>query len=265
MNARVERKIQDLEISNSSLMAINRSLEKEVRRQKKELRQFRRLSRAGRLSNMSMVNLNDDYDVNADLGDSPLPAVSEGEEEEASSEEEDEEEENDELSTDSSSGEEGDSKKLAKDSKRLQIDLSKHRDILVDSQRMNQSLKKCMTWTEDLIREGKKALEYKVNVSDVKLGGRILEPIHVDGDEEHYEADHSLLSTWSATHTPILEGQTGILDGGRKSWQSEEADSGIEVDSSRDSRLPEEGLEGLHDMISDLTHFADEGAEPGIS
>lgn len=267
MNARVERKIQDLEISNSSLMAINRSLEREVRRQKKELRQFRRLSRAGRLSGMSMVNLNENYDIDDESGDSPLPAVSEGEEEEAASseEEEEEEEENDELSTDSSSGEEGDSKKLAKDSKRLQIDLSKHRDILVDSQKMNQSLKRCMTWTEDLIREGKKALEYKVNVSDVKLGGRILEPIHADEDEEHYEADHSLLSTWSATPTPILEGQTGILDGGRKSWQSEEADSGIEVDSSRGSRLPEEGLEGLQEMISDLAVSNDERAEPGVS
>lgn len=268
MNARVERKIQDLEISNSSLMAINRSLEKEVRRQKKELRQFRRLSRAGRLSGMSMVNLNENYDIDADSSDSPLPAVSEGEEEEeaaSSEEEEEEEEENDELSTDSSSGEEGDSKKLAKDSKRLQIDLSKHRDILVDSQKMNQSLKRCMTWTEDLIREGKKALEYKVNVSDVKLGGRILEPIHADEDEEHYEADHSLLSTWSATPTPTLEGQTGILDGGRKSWQSEEADSGIEVDSSRGSRSPEEGLEGLQEMISDLAVSNEERAEPGVS
>ncbi|KAE9973775.1 hypothetical protein EG327_008989 [Venturia inaequalis] len=270
-NARVERKIQDLEISNSSLMAINRSLEKEVRRQKKELRQFRRLSRAGRLSDMSMVNLNENYDIVAESGISPLPAVSEGEEEEASSEEEeededeDEEEENDELSTDSSSGEEGDSKKLAKDSKRLQIDLSKHRDILVDSQKMNQSLKRCMTWTEDLIREGKKALEYKVNVSDVKLGGRILEPIHADEDEEHYEADHSLLSTWSATPTPILEGQTGILDGGRKSWQSEAADSGIEVDRSSGSRLPGEGLEGLHDTISELTASSDECPEMGVS
>lgn len=246
-------------------MAINRSLEKEVRRQKKELRQFRRLSRAGRFSGMSTVNLDENYDIVAEPGD-PLPAVSEGEEEEASSEEEEEEEdENDELSTDSSSGDEGDGKKLAKDSKRLQIDLSKHRDILVDSQKMNQSLKRCMTWTEDLIREGKKALEYKVNVSDVKLGGRILEPIHAEEDEEHYEADHSLLSTWSATPTPILEDQTGILDGGRQSWQSEEADSGIEVDSSRGSQLPEEDLEGLHDMISDSTVFAEERDEPGVS
>jgi len=153
---------------------------------------------------------------------------------------------------------------LAKDSKRLQIDLSKHRDLLVDSQKMNQSLKRCMAWTEDLILEGKRALEYKVNVSDVKLGGRVLDPVHAE-EEEHYEADHSLLSTWSATATPILEGQTGILDGGRKSWQSEEADSGIEIDSARGSRLPEEGLEGLHDLIADLAASENQRAEPGVS
>jgi len=39
--------VLDLEISNSSLLAINRSLEKEIRKQKAELRRFRRMSRAG--------------------------------------------------------------------------------------------------------------------------------------------------------------------------------------------------------------------------
>jgi hypothetical protein len=266
MNARVERKIQDLEISNSSLMAINRSLEKEVRRQKKELRHFRRLSRAGRLSGISVgTDLTEDYDEDADPGTLPLPALSEEDEEELSSEDD---ADDDDVSTDSSSGAESDSKKLAKDSKRLQIDLSKHRDLLIDSQKMNQSLKRCMAWTEDLIREGKRALEYKVNVSDVKLGGRVLDPIHPeeeDDEEEHYEADHSLLSTWSATPTSILETQPGIRDIGRKSWQSEEADSGIELDSARESRLPEEGIEGLQDFISDLTVCGDKMGEAGVS
>lgn len=47
-DARRERKVLDLEISNSSLLAINSSLEREVRRQKAELKRFRRLSRAGK-------------------------------------------------------------------------------------------------------------------------------------------------------------------------------------------------------------------------
>jgi hypothetical protein len=62
-NARRERKVLDLEISNSSLLAINRQLEREVRRQKTEIRRFRRLSRAGRLtssgSTMTSATLDD--------------------------------------------------------------------------------------------------------------------------------------------------------------------------------------------------------------
>lgn len=49
-NARRERKVLDLEISNSSLLAINRTLEREMRKQTAELRRFRRLSCSGRLS-----------------------------------------------------------------------------------------------------------------------------------------------------------------------------------------------------------------------
>ena len=61
-----------------------------------------------------------------------------------------------------------------KDAKRLRLDLSKHREILVDSQKLNQSIKRCVGFTEELISQGKRALEYKVRVSDIKLGGRIL-------------------------------------------------------------------------------------------
>jgi hypothetical protein len=272
MNARVERKIQDLEISNSSLMAINRSLEKEVKRQNKELRRFRRLSRAGRLSGLSvtnsLVNDGDGYNEDAGLGSGPLSALSEEDEDDLASSDD----EGDDLSTNSSSSAESDSKKLAKDSKRLQIDLAKHRDLLVDSQKMNQSLKRCMAWTEDLIREGRRALEYKVNVSDVKLGGRVLDREVRAEEEEQYEADHSLLSTWTASPTPLpmLESGDGILGidmaFGRKSWQSEEADSGIELESARGSRLiTDEGLQDLQDLVSDLTVCGHERPEPAAS
>jgi len=63
-----------------------------------------------------------------------------------------------------------------REEKRLQLDLTKHQELLIDSQKMNQSLKRCLNWTEDLIKEGQKALAYKVRVSDVHLGGRVLAP-----------------------------------------------------------------------------------------
>ena len=86
-HARRERKIMDLEISNSSLMAINKSLEKEVRRQNRELRRFRRLSRAGRLSTAStMLSVGTaDDDFTGEL--SALDELTEDEEEESPSEE----------------------------------------------------------------------------------------------------------------------------------------------------------------------------------
>lgn len=65
-------------------------------------------------------------------------------------------------------------KQRAKDEKRLMLDLSRHRQLLIDSEKMSQSIRRCLGWTEDLIKEGQKALNYQVKVSDVQLGGRVL-------------------------------------------------------------------------------------------
>lgn len=77
---------------------------------------------------------------------------------------------------------EHDARLRAKDEKRLQLDLSKHRELLIDSQKLNQSLKRCLGWTEDLIKEGQKALDYHVRVSDLHVGGRVLTPDEVEPD-----------------------------------------------------------------------------------
>ncbi|RMY85946.1 hypothetical protein D0862_11052 [Hortaea werneckii] len=201
-DARRERKVLDLEISNSSLLAINASLEREVRRQKSELKRFRRLSRAGRLSTNPL-------DRSARFSaDGMLSTLGEEEEDEEEEEEEaafglpsgftddvddfsedteDEEDDDgrDEPSSPSSAQTRRDSARLAKDEKRLQRDLEKHKELLVQSQRMNQSLKRCMYATEEMMREGRKALEFSVKVEDVRLGGRILTG-HED-DEEGFE------------------------------------------------------------------------------
>ena len=81
-----------------------------------------------------------------------------------------------------------------RDEKRLRLDLSKHQQLLIDSQKMNQSIKRCLNWTDELINEGKKALAYQVKVSDVQVGGKVLVP-----DEEEDE------------------GGGGGIDGGRSS------------------------------------------------
>ena len=103
---------------------------------------------------------------------------------------------------------EHDARLRAKDEKRLQLDLSKHRELLVDSQRMNQSIKRCLGWTEDLIKECQKALDYRVRVSDFEVGGRVLTPDDVDVD---IEADSPLRSRRGLL-SPALEAEDPLAE-----------------------------------------------------
>lgn len=174
VNARTARKILDLEISNSSLLAINRTLERELRKQNAELRRYRRLSRSGRLSmtaslrsasggGLSMVSETDDG-VSEPSSFQSHDELSDSSGNESSAE--------DGTSSPSSSAD----RVRTSDEKRFLQDLAKHQELLADSQKINQSLKRCLGWTEELIREGKKALEYHVHVNDVEIGGRVLAP-----------------------------------------------------------------------------------------
>jgi len=112
---------------------------------------------------------------------------------------------------------ESDERHWIKDEKRLQLDLAKHQELLLDSQKMNQSIKRCLALTEDLTIEGRKALDYRVYVSDVELGGRVLEP---DELEDH-EVDPALLCQ------PSEE---------RMSTAWEEISKRLSLDSERDDR-----------------------------
>ena len=241
-NARRERKVLDLEISNSSLLAINRSLEKEVRKQKAELRRFRRMSRAGVFSADTDGSAPETSAIGVgNIGD--LSDMSEAEEEETPEEEEEDDPESSDSSFDDSALSpsaqlERDETHRSRDEKRLQLDLSKHREMLNDSQKMNQSLKKCLGWTEQLIKDGQKALEYKVHVSDVKVGGRVLVPEDDDNDVNEKRESRGLLSPWSPIHnaidaldSPFFPQQSRIID----------RDSGID-------------LEGLEHMEGDSDH-----------
>ncbi|KAK0611065.1 hypothetical protein B0T14DRAFT_440490 [Immersiella caudata] len=192
-SARRERKVQDLEITNASLEAINRTLERQLRKQTAELRRYRRLSRSGRLS-LNSVGSRIPSDATVDGGalaraGMGLDDLSE-EESEMEAQEEDAEDEDDDFSGSESSGDLNpstmklrDARHRQRDERRLQLDLSKHQQLLVDSQKINQSLKRCLGWTEELIKEGKRALEYKVRVSEVEIGGRVLAPEDIEARE----------------------------------------------------------------------------------
>lgn len=223
-NARRERKVQDLEITNASLEAINRTLERQLRKQTADLRRYRRLSRSGALSAASSRV------TSLALTEPPtdMSNVEEADEETDVREDEDVDSlyESDLSSIDSMSTEDGllpgakIEARRRQDEKRLQLDLTKHQEMLIDSQKMNQSLKRCLDFTEALIKEGHKALEYRVRVSDIKLGGRILAP--PDEDEED-AVSFTKEDTTTRTDDPRLE----------PPWprSSQDRDSGIELPS----------------------------------
>lgn len=189
-NARRDRKVQDLEITNTSLTAINRSLERRLRKQTAELRRYRRLTRAGRISLASTTSTAPRDSLASDIGTEGFD-LSDLNEKEPEEEPEETEEESELSETDSGSDSlnpealaERDARHREKDERRLKLDLTKHHEQLVDSQKINQSLKRCLNWTEELIGEGRKALAYQVRASDIKLGGRILAPEDDDDDDD---------------------------------------------------------------------------------
>lgn len=241
-SARRERKVQDLEITNASLEAINRTLERQLRKQTAEIRRFRRLSRSGRLSmNSAGSRAVSDSTVEggalarAGMG---LDDLSE-EESEINAEDEEMGDEEDDMSSSDTSGEDNpgvvalrDARHRHKDERRLQLDLSKHQQLLIDSQKINQSLKRCLGWTEELIKEGKRALEYQVRVSEVEIGGRVLAPEDIEareliaGDDDGYEASLHIAM-------PGFEGKlpTDTIPQPSHPWSKDpqDRDSGIEL------------------------------------
>lgn len=260
VSARRERKVQDLQITNASLEAINRTLERQLRKQTAEIRRYRRLSRSGRLSLAPASRIPSDTTVDGGaLARAGMDLDDLSEEESEMEEQEEEEEEEDDLSDSEESAELDpnalklrDARHRQRDERRLHLDLSKHQQLLVDSQKINQSLKRCLGWTEELIKEGKRALEYTVRVSDVEVGGRVLAPEDIEAREarearEAQEALDALEMELDATtngdeesdeeskppvKAPMLAAKfLNTLDDSQQSWSkdAQDRDSGIEL------------------------------------
>ncbi|EHK25372.1 uncharacterized protein TRIVIDRAFT_189187 [Trichoderma virens Gv29-8] len=254
LSARRERKVQDLEITNASLEAINRTLERQLRKQSAELRRFRRLSRAGRLASGSAASTQGGASLAVPDASGGLTDVSEKEEDagpakpndEYEDDEDEEEEEEDDEDEDSlvdselsngnaaadskSSGaplkaESPGDKRRKRDERRLQLDLTKHQELLLDSQKMNQSLKKCLNWTDLLIKEGQKALAYRVRIADVDaMPGRVLAASYYDYGDDTSQVEDDTISTVSVGDDTVSN-----MESEAEAWpkESQDRDSGI--------------------------------------
>lgn len=219
-NARRERKVLDLEISNSSLLAINRTLEREMRKQNAELRRYRRLSRSGRLSMAPKSR-------SASGKMSHLPESAEDSADETSPLESDNgENDQDNTLSDVSSPSAASSHPSSptsragrtrfRDPKQPELDLAAHRALLVDDQKLNQSIKRCLAQTETLIASGKTALKSQAQApTPENIGARVLTPD--DTDDSVFGQGQGLLSPSPWTGGNPFErslGSIGSLDGG---------------------------------------------------
>jgi hypothetical protein len=246
-NARRERKVQDLEITNASLAAINRTLERQLRKQTAEIRRYRRLSRSGRLSLTSTSSSLVAFDSIITGTAIETLSLSDLDEEELQQEDSFEESE---LSDSESDGDlspgaraEKDAKHRKRDEQKLVEDLQKHREFLVDSQKINQSIKRCLDWTEELIKEGRKALEYKVHVSDVQFGGRVLAPPDEEDEQSGNEGGGCAGELSDVDGDDTIQGVKAGDDAESWNKDSQDRDSGIELPVNGDCRLVErEGL-----------------------
>ncbi|OTB17207.1 hypothetical protein K445DRAFT_73860 [Daldinia sp. EC12] len=231
-NARRERKVQDLQITNASLEAINRTLERQLRKQTSELRRYQRLSRSGRLSTAStavesQISLEGTSEQGLGVIDlSDLDENSEAEEQEREKEMEEELSDSDSVNESLSPSvvAERDAKHQKRDEERLHLDLSKHQQLLVDSQKINQSIRRCLDWTEVLINEGKKALEYRAPIVGVELGGRVLAP---DEEEDRPSTANSISDNTVEFDEKFLDDPISLASWGGSERQ--DRDSGIEL------------------------------------
>ncbi|KAI5301428.1 hypothetical protein KEM56_001730 [Ascosphaera pollenicola] len=212
--SREQRKVLDLEISNNSLLAINRALERKLRRQNAEIRRFRRLSRSGNLSKIAdsfemrkRGKKKRDSDSNGDADGDDDGEDDESSDELSSSEEEytdsnssgsdhsgssrhrrhhhhrhgDESEDEHAGAHDAEAADSPPSSSLRaqKDTHRLMHDLSKHQQLLVSSQKLDDSIKRCLGRAESLLEEAKRSLDYTVGPAEVR--GRVLNSDEVVG------------------------------------------------------------------------------------
>ena len=194
-NARRERKVLDLEISNSSLLAINRTLEREMRKQNAELRRFRRLSRSGRMSIApssrsvsGKISMLSEMDIDLHSDDLVSSSDDEGDPVDFLSEM---------SSTSASSRPSSPNTRAARtrfqDPKQIEPDLAAHRALLLDSQKMNISIKRCLAQSETLISSGRRALEYRAKTPEQSnQGARVLTPD--ENEDQSIRQSQGLLS-----------------------------------------------------------------------
>ncbi len=270
-NARRERKVLDLEISNSSLLAINRTLEHEMRKQSAELRRLRRRSQPGRRSvarasrstshAISILSNSDRVENDSDefSDDSSASVSSDGDKDSIDDALEHSPSSNTSQQPSGSFYASRVSRLRDKDAKRIQLDLARHRQLLVDSQKLNESIKRCLGRTEELIADGKKALDYHVQIGGVEThGGRVLLPDELE--------DGGIVQHAQGLLSPGVNDKQGMeweLGKERKEDDGDQEECSVGADENHESReAQDETLSSPDDPAATIDHDLSKVPEP---
>ncbi|KAK9236229.1 hypothetical protein V1525DRAFT_407655 [Lipomyces kononenkoae] len=168
-SARTNRKIMDLEISNASLLAINRTLEREMRGQSRDLRALKRWIQR---HNIGGVDFDADmHSVSETDEDSSIDDES-GDESKSSGDDDDEDVTIGPFSSKHSaeSGKDTLSKSVLERDELVQ----EEKDLLEAYQAVNGSITNCIFMSDVLLKEAQASLSFKVSEEDLRLGGRVL-------------------------------------------------------------------------------------------
>ncbi|RAL58828.1 hypothetical protein DID88_009138 [Monilinia fructigena] len=185
--ARNERKVLDLEITNSSLAAINRTLEREMRKQTAELRRYKRLSRSGRLSMATGASSRAMSGTLAVVDENNGTALSDISQENSDLEDENDEEGDDDLTSEEDAIDDG----------TLSPNAVAEHDLKTSTEKTRKDYDS-ICWTEELINERKRALDYRVKTSDIEpLAPRVLAPDELDDND--VEIDNEGMSAIGAS------------------------------------------------------------------
>uniref|UniRef100_A0A060T343 ARAD1A06622p n=1 Tax=Blastobotrys adeninivorans TaxID=409370 RepID=A0A060T343_BLAAD len=154
-SSRVERKVKDLEISNSSLLAVNKFLEKKLQQQAHQISMLR--ARSANTNTTDTINTNDGE--NYDEGDGEDDFFGE---------------EDDVLDSD---GEEESIQALIGGSvdnlDAIENRTKSHIDVVRSYQRINNSLTRCLYLTQSLITDANNSLQLAVSPDDIRIGGKV--------------------------------------------------------------------------------------------
>jgi len=186
VSARRERKVLDLEISNSSLLAINKSLERELRNQKSELRYLRRVSRATHKIRHSDATTMSEF---SELSDDASLLVGEQDNIVQGATDPLDAADRPSVELDPPAWLRLHTQKL--ENRRMNLDLTRHKDLLIENQRVNQSMHKCLCVVDQLIEDASKALHYRPRTSEFTvrqymIGSDEEDEIDTDLSENHH-------------------------------------------------------------------------------